>query len=52
MVRQSRRVVAVLGQQSQQQAQCLLEQAKPLLPLVERVIAQTASEAILRDPVR
>src|SRR6266480_3787739 len=33
MVQQSRRIVAILGQQSQQQAHRLLEQAKPLLAL-------------------
>jgi IS5 family transposase len=41
MVQQSRRVVAVLSQQSQQQAHCLLEQVQQVLPLVERVITQT-----------
>jgi IS5 family transposase len=46
MVRQSRRVVAVLGQQSQQQAHCLLEQTQQILPLVERVIAQTRSRVL------
>jgi transposase, IS5 family len=46
MVQQSRRVVAILGQQTQQQAQRLLKQAKPLLPLVERVIAQTRSRVL------
>jgi transposase, IS5 family len=46
MVQQSRRVVAILGQQTEQQAQRLLKQAKPLLPLVERVIAQTRSRVL------
>jgi IS5 family transposase len=46
MVQQSKRVVAVLGQQTQQQAQCLLEQAQRVLPLVERVIAQTRSRVL------
>jgi IS5 family transposase len=46
MVQQSRRVVAILGQQTGQQAQRLLKQAKPLLPLVERVIAQTRSRVL------
>jgi transposase, IS5 family len=46
MVRQSRRVVAVLGQQTQQQAQHLLEQAQQVLPLVERIISQTRSRVL------
>src|SRR5258706_16276318 len=46
MVQQSRRVVALLGQQTQQQAQRLLEQAQQVLPLVERVIAQTRSRVL------
>lgn len=46
MVQQSKRVVAVLGQQTQQQAQRLLEQAQQVLPLVERVIAQTHSRVL------
>jgi transposase, IS5 family len=41
MVQQSRRVVAVLGKQTQRQAQRLLEHAQGVLPLVERVITQT-----------
>jgi IS5 family transposase len=41
MVQQSRRVVAVLGKQTQRQAQRWLEQAQRVLPLVERVILQT-----------
>ena len=43
MVQQSQRGVAVLEQQTQQQAQRLLKQAQQVLPLVERVIAQTRS---------
>jgi len=46
MVQQSRRVVAVLSKQTQQQAQHLLDQVKPLLPLVERVISQTRSRVL------
>jgi IS5 family transposase len=46
MVRQSKRVVAVLSQESQQQAQHLLEQAQRVLPLVERVISQTRSRVL------
>ena len=46
MVQQSRRVVAILGQQSQQQAHRLLKQAQQVLPLVERVIAQTRSRVL------
>ena len=46
MVRQTRRVAAVLSQQMQQQAQRLLKQAQPVLPLVERVIAQTRTRVL------
>jgi Transposase domain (DUF772) len=46
MVQQSKRVVAVLGKQTQQQAHRLLEQAQQVLPLVERVIAQTRSRVL------
>jgi transposase, IS5 family len=46
MVQQSKRVVAVLGQQTQRQAQHLLEQAQQVLPLVERVIIQTRSRVL------
>jgi IS5 family transposase len=41
MVRQSRQVVSVLSQHSEQQAKRLLTQIQEVLPLVERVIAQT-----------
>jgi IS5 family transposase len=41
MVRQSRQVVAALSQRSEQQAKRLLTQVQEVLPLVERVIAQT-----------
>src|SRR5215831_12643344 len=46
MVQQSRHVVAILGQQSQQQAQRLLKQVQQVLPLVERVITQTRSRVL------
>ncbi len=41
MVRQTRRVVSALGQHSDQQAKRLLTQTQQMLPLIERVIAQT-----------
>jgi IS5 family transposase len=41
MVRQSQQVVAALGQQKGQQARRLLKEASQVLPLVQRVIAQT-----------
>src|SRR6266566_1270140 len=46
MVQQSRRVVAVLGQQTEQQAQRLRSEAEAVLPLVKRVIAQTRSRVL------
>jgi len=46
MVQQCRRVVSVLSKQIQQQAHHLLDQAKPLLPLVERVISKTRSRVL------
>ena len=46
MVRQTRRVAAVLSKQMQQQAQRLLKQAQQVLPLVERVIAQTRTRVL------
>jgi IS5 family transposase len=46
MVQQSRRVVVVLGKQTQRQAQRLLEQAQRVLPLVERVILQTRTRVL------
>jgi IS5 family transposase len=46
MVQQSQKVVAILRKQSQQQACRLLEQAQQVLPLVERVIAQTRSRVL------
>jgi transposase, IS5 family len=41
MVRQSQQVVAALGEQTEQSVQRLLTQVQQVLPLVERVIAQT-----------
>jgi IS5 family transposase len=46
MVQQSRRVVAVLSQQTQRQAQRLLEHAQCVLPLVECVITQTRTRVL------
>lgn len=46
MVQQSRRVVAILGKQTQRRAQRLLEQAQCMLPLVERVITQTRNRVL------
>lgn len=46
MVQQSRRVLAILDQQTESQAQRLREHVKPFLPLVERVIAQTRSRVL------
>jgi IS5 family transposase len=46
MVRQSQQVMAALGQQTGQQARRLLCQAQEVLPLVERVIAQTRSRVL------
>jgi IS5 family transposase len=41
MVRQSRQVLAALGERTEQQARRLLDKAQQVLPLVERVITQT-----------
>jgi transposase, IS5 family len=46
MVRQTTRVVAALGQQTERQAQRLLKEAEALLPLVGQVIAQTRSRVL------
>jgi transposase, IS5 family len=46
MMRQARQVVAVLHQQTEQQAQRLLRQVEPVLPLVEGVIAQTRTRVL------
>jgi transposase, IS5 family len=46
MVRQSRRVVAALGEQTEQQAKLLLASVQEVIPLVERVIAQTRMRVV------
>jgi IS5 family transposase len=46
MVRQATRVVAALGQQTESKAKRLFTQAQNLLPLIERVIAQTRSRVL------
>ncbi len=46
MVQQASRVVAALGQQTEQQAQRLRSEAEAVLPLVKRVIAQTRSRVL------
>jgi transposase, IS5 family len=46
MMRQATRVVAALGQQTEQQARRLRTQIEALLPLVKQVIAQTRSRVL------
>jgi IS5 family transposase len=46
MVRQTTRVVAVLGQQTASEAKQLFTEAEAVLPLVKRVIAQTRSRVL------
>lgn len=46
MVKQSRRVVAALAQQSQAPAKELLASVKQVLPLIERVIVQTRTRVL------
>jgi IS5 family transposase len=46
MMRQSRRVLAALGEQTEQQAKQLLASVQEVLPLIERVIAQTRSRVL------
>ena len=46
MVQQASRVVAALGQQTEQQAKRLRSEAEAVLPLVKRVIAQTRSRVL------
>jgi len=46
MVRQSRRVMATLADQSEQQAKQLLASVQQVLPLVERVIVQTRTRVL------
>ncbi|HZR40780.1 MAG TPA: transposase, partial [Ktedonobacteraceae bacterium] len=46
MVRQARTVVSVLSKETQRSARHLVQQAQQVLPLVERVIAQTRSRVL------
>jgi transposase, IS5 family len=46
MVRQSRRVMAALGKEAQQQAKQLLTSVEEVLPLIEAVIVQTRSRVL------
>jgi IS5 family transposase len=46
MVRQSRRVIAALADQTQQQAKHLLASVQAVLPLIERVIVQTRTRVL------
>jgi IS5 family transposase len=46
MMRQSRRVLAALGEQTQQQAKQLLASVQEVLPLIERVIVQTRTRVL------
>jgi transposase, IS5 family len=46
MVRQARRVVAALGERTEQQARRLRNEAQQVLPLVERVITQTRTRVL------
>jgi transposase, IS5 family len=46
MVKQTSRVVNVLGQPSEQEAKQLLQEAEAVLPLIKRVIAQTRSRVL------
>src|SRR5438477_7237657 len=46
MVQQASRVVAALGQQTEQQAKRLRSEAEAVLPLVKRVIVQTRSRVL------
>jgi len=46
MVRQSRRVLAALGEQTEQQAKQLLASVQEVLPLIERVIVQTRTRVL------
>jgi IS5 family transposase len=51
MVRQSQQVVAALAEQTEQSALRLLTQAQQVLPLVERVIAQTRRRVLEGKPM-
>jgi IS5 family transposase len=46
MVRQSRQVISALGERTEQQARRLLNETQQVLPLVERVIAQTRTRVL------
>ncbi|GHO71360.1 hypothetical protein KSC_102520 [Ktedonobacter sp. SOSP1-52] len=46
MVRQTTRVVKALSQQSESESKRLVQQAQHMLPLVERVMAQTRSRVL------
>ncbi len=46
MVRQSQQVIAALGERTEQQAKRLFKEAQQVLPLVERVIAQTRTRVL------
>src|SRR6266567_6476767 len=46
MVRQRRRVLAALGEQTEQQAKPLLASVQEVLPLIERVIVQTRTRVL------
>jgi IS5 family transposase len=46
MMRQSRRVLAALGEQTEQQAKQLLASVREVLPLIERVIVQTRTRVL------
>lgn len=46
MVKQASRVVKMLDQQSEQETKRLVEQAQAVLPLIQRVIAQTHSRVL------
>jgi transposase, IS5 family len=46
MVCQARRVIAALGERTEQQARRLLTEAQQVLPLVERVITQTRTRVL------
>ena len=46
MVQQTRKVVRVLSKETQKSARHLVQQAEQMLPLVERVIAQTRTRVL------
>ncbi len=51
MVKQANRVVKVLRRHSEQEARQLVQEAQALLPLIERVIAQTCQRVLLGKKV-